>query len=145
MTDPTPAEARAALAELDHSRATLARGLEAPFVRHLAYAATTAMLVLAITSSRFQAFVGIGALGIVAILQWDRKRYGVFINGYRAGKTLPVTIGLMVVLIGAILIALWSRNHGEPWAGYVAVAVAFFGSLAASYIWQAVYKREMGA
>lgn len=145
MDDVTPADARAALADLDNSRAELATSMDAPFVRHLVYALIMSVLVLAITSSKFQAFTAIGVLGIVMIMQWDRKRYGVFINGYRAGKTLSVTIAQLVVLLGAIFAALWGRGNDQAWAGYVAVAVTFVASLGASYIWQAVYKREMGA
>jgi hypothetical protein len=145
MIDLTPDDARSALADLDRNRAELATSMDAPFLRHFVFAVTAPAMVLAATSPRLIGLTALGLLMVVGILHWDRKRYGVFINGYRRGRTLPVTLALLLALMGSVFVAAGVREHGQLWIGYAAAAFAFVAALAASYAWQAAYKREMGA
>ncbi len=145
MTDPTPEEAQAALASLEQSRARLAREMEVPFLRHLAFAAIVAIMVLAVGLRALQGLAPLGVVGLVLLIQWDRRRYGVFINGYRRGATLPLTLGLFLFMVAAMSASLWGREHGHPWIGFASAGASFLVALGASYGWHAIYRREMGA
>ncbi len=117
-----PIEARAALDSIDDVQRDLAlKATYCPPWRHAAFGAVMALLVLgqgfdiAIMAPLF----AVAMLAVVLLVADDRRRYGLFINGYRKGRTLPVTLALL----GA--------------------AIAFGVAVAASIAWSRIYRREL--
>ena len=82
---------------------------------------------------------------VMAIVQSDRRRTGMFINGYRRGKTLWLTLGLLVVIVGLVMLSIRAGDRGETVMVVLISAIAFLVSVGASIAWQRIFLREMGA
>jgi hypothetical protein len=77
---------------------------------------------------------------------WDRKRTGMFINGYREGRTRPLTFGLLAITLSIMGVCIWLKDGmGIVWAPLVGGLVVAVVAYAASTIWQGIYRRELAA
>jgi hypothetical protein len=139
------------LSALDAKRAAevqMARAATCPPWRHALFGLLMGGLV---ASPAFEMTTRITILVVIlccipVIIQSDRKRMGMFINGYRRGKTRIVALGVLAVVLGLYAISvvrgLDHHDHIAPLLlGAVAVVVATLGSI----LWQRVFVREMGA
>jgi hypothetical protein len=140
-----------AASALDAKRAAevqMARAANCPPWRHAVFGLLMGALVASPafdTVPRFAILILILAC-IPVIIHSDRKRMGMFINGYRRGKTLLVTIPLLLVELSlyfvSIVRGLDHHDHTTPLLlGVIAIAIGIGGSL----LWQRVFVREMGA
>ena len=140
-----------ALSALDakrHAEAQMAKAAACPPWRHAAFGLMMGGLV---ASPAFDMAVRMGILVILLalipiIIHSDRKRMGMFINGYRRGKTRIVAISILVVELSlyavAVVRGLDHNDHVTPLLlGAAGVVIGIFGSM----IWQRVFVREMGA
>lgn len=135
-----------ALAFIEQSREKLAAASETPPARHVAFALLMGVLVASPMlpfSLRVAALVGIFA-ATLWIIRWDRRRMGMFINGYRAGKTRWVTVALLLVILPLHVASIWLSLAPATWwaplpLGFVAVVLAYGGSL----WWCRVFRREL--
>lgn len=135
-----------ALAFIEQSRVKLAAATETPPLRHAAFAALMGALVASPAVPfpfRFLVLVAIFA-AVAWIVRWDRRRMGIFVNGYRAGKTRWVTAALLLAVLPLYLIAMWlSLDHAIWWAplplGLAAAVIAYGGSV----WWCWVFRREL--
>ncbi len=81
------------------------------------------------------------AAGVAAV---DRKRRGVFINGWRSGRTLWVTLVMVGLATVLGLFGLWlSLERGLAWAPIAIGAVLLPVGTVASKVWEQVYRREL--
>ena len=84
-------------------------------------------------------------LGLVPlIMHADRKRTGMFINGYRRGRTRLVTFAIIAIVTGLNIVGMYrflefGDRHAVMLLSAVAVAVGWIGSL----IWQRVFLDEL--
>ncbi|MBV2149818.1 hypothetical protein KRZ98_16350 [Sphingobium sp. AS12] len=142
-----PEDARAALDDIADMRRELAlKATDCPFWRHAVFAAITAVLVLASGLEWLpQAALSIAGLaGVAWVAADDRRRYGMFINGYRKGLTLPVTMALLAAMLGAVAFEYYARFTGLSLAVKLGIAaIAFLVALEASYAWNRAYCREL--
>lgn len=135
-----------ALAFIEQSRVKLAAATETPPLRHAAFAALMGVLVASPAVPvpfRFLVLVAIFAAA-AWIVRWDRRRMGLFVNGYRAGKTRWVSGALLVAVLPLYLIATWLTLDLAIWwaalpLGLVAAAMAYGGSV----WWCRVFRREL--
>ena len=142
----SPAQARAALDSAGAARAHLATLGMCPPWRHGAFGAVMALLI---GGAGFPLPVQMGCTpvalaGIALIVSYDRRRYGVFINGYRRGATRPVVAVLLLAIIALLFLQIHLREQGV--ALWVPLAVAGAGFLVAvfgSIWWSRVFRREM--
>ena len=85
-------------------------------------------------------------VGVALVVQSDRKRLGMFVNGYRRGKTRIVTFAMLAVILPlyavSAYVALRYEDHLTP---LLLGAVAFVFAYASSVVWQRVFRRELGA
>ena len=141
-------EARAALAAKGNAEQNLAALALCPPWRHAAFAATMAALVAACGVPLAFRFV-ILALVFVAIgliVQSDRRRLGVFINGYRRGKTRLVTFPMLAIILALYLASFhFGVTLGRPDISMALALVAFVVGYIGSTLWQRVFVRELGA
>lgn len=144
---PTSTDAAEALDAMRASQARLAAAANCPPERHLAFAGLFGGLVatpaLPVTWSLIAE--GVILLGIVLVVRWDRRRTGMFINGYRSGRTRPVTFGMLAVFLILYSASMWlAREHGIYWAplplGVIAAAAGYYASI----LWQRTFRRELG-
>jgi len=141
-------QARAALAGVREAESGLAATMVLPGWYHLAFGAVMAGIVLSTALDQPLAascFVG-SMLGVVALGRYNRKRFGIFVNGWRAGRTRMVASVLALGLWGLIGWIMTSR-HGanRDTVALVAGAVAFVGSGIASVVWMRVWRAELAS
>ena len=80
----------------------------------------------------------------VLIVRRDRLRDGFFVSGYRPGRTLPVTIALLVTSFGALHAAIVLKaDKGLVWAPIAVGLVFAVLATAASILWERVYRQEL--
>lgn len=142
----SPAEARAALDSAGAARAHLAALGMCPPWRHAAFGAVMALLVGGVGFElQVQTACTVLALaGVAVIASYDRRRYGVFINGYRRGATLKVSIGLVIAMLAMIVLQISLRDRHASTAVHLWIALAAFGiGTYGSVIWGRVFRREM--
>jgi hypothetical protein len=139
-------EAAAALAAMQDSRDRLAKAADCPPERHLVFALLLGGVVAAQAAPPMGTMLIEGLLGLAVflVIAWDRKRTGMFINGYRAGRTRPLTFALLAVTLAIGGVGVWLKvSLGLVWApvvcGGVVAVVAFLMSAA----WQRIYRREL--
>ena len=139
-------DARAALAEVEQAKGRLAADYDYPFSRHLAFGALMGLLVgsPALGTPGSVLVLPFVMAGVVLVQRWDRARTGSFLNGWRAGRTLPIS--LVAVLVNVILFAIGARyaQQGMTWVPLALAFVATAFGVAVSYAWQRVYLRELG-
>lgn len=140
-------EARAALAAKGQAQRDLARITDCPPWRHALVGVVMAALVASPalpTPLRFGVMVLV-LVGIAGIVASDRRRTGVFVNGYRRGRTLIVSIVMLVALSGLFMASARAGLAGDALTPLLLAAVAFVVAIAGSVIWQRVFVAELEA
>lgn len=144
-------ESSEALSALDAKRQAqmqMARAATCPPWRHALFGLMMGGLIASPAfdiKARFAILILLLAL-VPMIIHSDRKRMGMFINGYRRGKTLLVTLPLLLIELSLYFVSLVRglEHHDRTTPlllGMLGVAIGIAGS----YLWQRVFVREMGA
>jgi hypothetical protein len=139
---------RLALAAKQHAEAQMARAATCPPWRHAIFGLMMGALV---ASPAFEMPIRLAILVLMLccipiIVQSDRKRMGMFINGYRRGKTRVVAIGILAIELSLYAVAvIRGLNHQDHITPLLLGAVATLVGLAGSILWQRVFVSEMGA
>ena len=140
-------EAKAALEDVSAAERRLAEvGAPYPLWRHAAFGAVMGGLVMSQgLAMPWGTLLFVAAMGSVAWLTIDdRRRYGVFVSGYRMGKTLPLTLALLVATVGGMFLMIRARTAGEGLDVRAAIAGAvFLVAFGASLWWTRIYTREL--
>ena len=146
---PNPTEAAEALAAVHASRRAILEAGKArwPWSRHAAGAALISGFVAANAAPPLLALpidlVLAAAIGLIIAV--DKARTGVFVNGWRAGPTRPVVIGITLAYLTLQAVCLWLKFDRGLWqaplaGGIVLFPIALFGSK----LWEIVYRRDLG-
>jgi hypothetical protein len=93
--------------------------------------------------------ITLGILGVSLLYRYWTQSSGLSVNGYRAGTTRTITLGLAAALVILLAAGLLLREQlGLSWApfacGAVAVPVAAFASTAWDRAWRAQIRRGEG-
>ncbi len=141
--DPNPHEA---LASIQAARAEIGRDLDYPIWWDFAYGGVLAAIVAsqglpAPWSTTVFIFC---MLGVVLMVQWWKKRFGWWVNGYsprRAGKVAWV---LVVFMMAMLALALWTRLFDGPaWAPWVAAAATWIVAGFSGRLWMRAYRKDL--
>lgn len=139
-------EAAAALADVGRTEHRLAERTHWPFHRHAMFGLAEGLLVagvaqpLAITSA-----ITVAALALIIVcIAEDRRRHGMFVSGWQAGATRPLTIGLLlfVVVMLAASVAIRETAAAQP-LGFGLGAFAFAVCTWASLRWERIYRAQL--
>jgi hypothetical protein len=140
-------EARAALDAKTLAERDLARIATCPPWRHAAFAAIeTALVASPLTAGIGQLVIFVAIIvGVLLIVRSDRRRLGVFVNGYRRGRTRRVVVPLVLAMLGLFMLSsvaalIWHR----PLVSILCAAITFPACYFGSVIWQRVFRRELG-
>jgi len=139
--------AQAALDEMGAAERRLAlEGPDYPLWRHAAFGGAMALIILgqgfAVPWSLL--ILVFAMAGIGALVADDRRRYGVFVNGYRKGRTLPLTLLLLALMLGAMAAEIYARRSGLSLGVKLGIAGAsFLIAVGASLWWTRIYQREL--
>lgn len=139
-------QARAAIAAMNTASARLAARTRWPLWRH---AAVGVMMGLLIAAQAFGSPVRIAAdaaviVAALVLVRRDRTVDGMFVNGWRKGRTLAVTLLMIAGVLGALIMVRRLAPFDPVVLAGIALAVMIW-TTALSYLWQAVYQRELGA
>jgi len=141
-------QARMALMAKGAAEQDLARLAACPPWRHAVFAGMMAALVATPAVPlplRFGLLVLILA-SIALVVQSDRRRLGVFVNGYRRGKTRLVTFPLLAVILTLYAISCYAAlDRSQRMISLALAAASLVIGYAGSVIWQRVFVRELGA
>lgn len=140
-------EALAALDAKQDAEQRLAAAADCPPWRHAIFAALMAAMVAApVLPSAWQMGVLAALLVTVPlIVRSDRRRTGMFVNGYRRGRTMAVTL----LILGANMVLYTTSLYravelGDHRTGLLLAPIAFAIAYAGSTLWMRVFRREMG-
>ena len=140
-------QARLALESKSAAERDLSRLALCPPWRHAAFAATEAALVATPALVLPLRFVVLALVGIAVwmIVRSDRRRLGVFINGYRRGRTRLVTFPMLAIFLGLYLSSVhFGLTRQLPAICVVLAGVAFVVGYVGSMLWQRVFVHELG-
>ena len=141
-------DAASALDAKRQAEVQMARAATCPPWRHALFGL---MMGALIASFAFEFVIRTAILVLVLaaipiIVRSDRKRMGMFINGYRRGKTRWVAFGILLVWLPLYAIAvhygLTLHDHVVP---LLLGALGFVIGTIGSMLWQRVFVSEMGA
>lgn len=145
--DPIRAEqARQALDAMRMTKTQLADLGNCPPWRHAAFGGVMALLNFSLCFGQpiQVALFVLSMAGVALIAAWDRRRYGVFVNGYRRGRTRMFTFGLLAVMLLLLALQVWLRREGVSiWVGVAVAGVTFVVATAASVFWNRIFRAEM--
>lgn len=142
----TAGVAQAALEEVRVARARMAQRVACPPYKHAVFGALFGSIVAAQAGPPQVVFGVEAAVVAVAIAMFVliRRRMGVFVNGYRKGRTRPVAIGLVIFYATALGAAGWFKAaHNLAWPALVLGVIMFGVGAWASMVWQRIYQREL--
>lgn len=138
--------AREALSSIHDTQVDLGEAVRCPLWRHALFGAIVAAYVAAPALGSPDMFYGLAVLAIVIVVVFltDRRRSGLFVNGYRPGRTRPVAFGMLAVMLGLYMTGLYaSFELGRGWVPLVLGVVAGPLGVWASLMWQSAYLTEM--
>ena len=142
-------EAREALAQVSATQVRMAEVVvNYPPWRHALFGALFFVLLGSITISSTVQFASAPFifLAVYLIVRSDRARMGVFVNGYRRGATLPLSLIMLAVMAGLIIGAMELRVQGYSPGAKLALATAAFAiATLFSIYWQRIYVLELKA
>ena len=141
-----PNEAATALEGVDRTERKLAQHAHWPFRRHAMFGLGEGLLIAALAQPMS---IGGGmiavAIALFVICMWDdRRRHGMFVSGWQPGRTLPLTVMLLLFVVAMAVVSLAVRDGeaAQP-LGYLAGLVTFAVCTAASLRWQKIYRVEL--
>jgi hypothetical protein len=144
MTD--TASALKALEDAQSARAQVGQRLTCPPHMHAAFGLLLGTLIAG-QALPWQGTIAVMLLCFCAgawMYQWQRKRMGFFVNGYRRGRTRRVAVGLVVFVEIVLFTSLWLKlGQHIDWAPLVGGALVFPVGVAGSYAWQAAYRADL--
>jgi hypothetical protein len=141
-------EVLSALAAKKQAEAQMAKAAHCPLWRHAVFGLLMGGLV---ASPAFPLAIRTLLLVLILasipiIINSDRKRMGMFISGYRRGKTRVVVVGILIVELAlyglSVYYGLALNDHRTPLLlGFAGFLIGTVGSV----IWQHIFVREMRA
>jgi hypothetical protein len=142
-----PIEARAALDGMNDAQRELAlKATQCPPWRHAAFGLVMAMLVggIGFGPAIQMPLLALAMVGVALLVADDRRRYGLFVNGYRRGRTLPLTLALLGAMVATGAGEIHAREAGLSLGTKFGLAgIAFAVAVIASVAWSRVYRREL--
>lgn len=139
-----PNDALAAMQAAQHSAA---RRAVAPAWYHGALGLLTGGMVAMIAAPPLAqaAYFAVFFAGLLLLVSAYRKKTGVWVSGFRAGRTAWVTVGALLLTALAVIAAMYV-SHDAPLPGPFIAAGVFVAIIitAAGYAWEAAYRKDLG-
>ncbi len=146
MAPPSPADAARMLAEVNAAKSEMARRAVAPVWYHPALG----LLIGGLVAVQGQPlwilgpYYGVFVLGLVGLVRAYRAHTGVWVNGYRKGRTMIVSLGLAALIVAIMLASTWLvRTRGLTMAPFIAGVLATLVTTAGGFLWEIAYRRDL--
>jgi hypothetical protein len=134
------------LAEVQAANAELARRAVAPVWYHPALGLLAGGMVVALNAPApwAMAYNVVFLVGCGLLVLAYRRKTGLWINGYRKGRTRWIAVGLGVGFAALALGGVWlKREHGLDWAPWAGGAAVFVLATIAGFGWEAAFRRDL--
>jgi hypothetical protein len=134
------------LAEVQAANTELAKRAVAPVWYHPALGLLSGGMVLALNASTAWAVVysGVFVVGIGLLVLAYRRKTGLWINGYRKGRTRWVAIGLAAAFPAIGVASVWlQRERGLDWSPWAGAGAVFVLTTIAGFAWEAAFRRDL--
>jgi hypothetical protein len=147
MPSPSRSEHQAALDAIQAANRQMAARAEVPAWRHaiLGVLAGGLVAVQAAPIVWRMAYYAAYCVGLFLFVRAYRRHTGMWIPGYRAGRTRWVAVGAAALVAALFLGAIWAATEqgliGAYYAGALLVALCV---TAAGHVWQWAYRRDLG-
>lgn len=134
------------LAEVEAANADLAERAKAPAWYHPALGLLIGGLC-AVQAASVAVMIGyyvVFLVGMALLIRAYKRHTGMWIGGYRAGRTRLVAVGLAVITTGLMLLSAWLFRERHE-----AVAPLVFGGLIAvfvtigGFVWEAAFRADL--
>ena len=134
------------LAEVDAAQADMAQRAKAPTWYHPALGLLIGGLI-AVQGQPTPVMLGFYAAyiaGLALLMRAYKRHTGLWINGYRAGRTRWVAIGLAALGMLGALISVWLlRERGLTQAPLVFGAIVAIIVTVGGFVWEAAYRADL--
>jgi hypothetical protein len=140
-------EAREALGAMQGATTKFGETFDCPPWRHAVFGTVMGALVLSVSLPEpwHWGLFALAMLSLIPIVRSDRRRNGAFVNGWRVGRTLPVTILVALFMGGMMMLSISGRHDPVPSPrGMIAALLAFGGGMLFSIVWKRIYMAELG-
>jgi len=140
------AEALRALEQTEAMRREVAQRTECPPRWHIAFGLLLATIAAGqATPLPYNVCIEVFCIIAVAVFaRAQRRRIGFFVNGWRQGRTLPVTFALLAYFMLIYWAGLWLKFNTHIWWAPLAAAILIFpGAVYGSYARQRAFRAEM--
>ncbi len=142
-------EARAALDETTaYGRAAAGRIPEsAPWYEAMWLGAIGGLVISMVLPIPFNVLsIALVTFGLGRIMTAYQERYGVWVSGYRAGRTRTIAVLLAVFVCTVMLTVFYLRQaHGLIWPGFVGAAVTVVAGFVGGRVWMRAYRKSVSA
>ncbi|MEN3972466.1 hypothetical protein WJS89_07270 [Sphingomicrobium sp. XHP0235] len=140
-------DARAALDLVSRSDRKMVGQTGWPLWRHAAFGLVQALFVLAwgLPVAAMAATIVVAIAATSWIVHDDRRRYGMFVDGWSSSAARPATWASVALFVGALAILFAAGDGPNHWSPIVPIvtAVVFVGSTLLSIWWQKLYHADM--
>jgi hypothetical protein len=134
------------LAEVETANAELAQRARAPLWYHPALGLLMGGLaaVAGQPTPVILAYEAVMLVGLWLLVQAYKRRTGMWVSGYRKGRTRWVAFSLAAACAAVTILSLWLRRaHDIAWAPYVGGMVIFVLATAGGLLWEAAFRRDL--
>jgi hypothetical protein len=134
------------LAEVEAARGDLAHRARAPIWYHpvLGLLAGGLLAVQAAPLAARIAYLPLFAVGLILLVRAYRRKTGMWVSGFRAGRTRWVAVALLVAIWATMGVALWLEwqvgLRGALLVGGLIVTVA---TTIQGFVWEAAFRRDL--
>ncbi|WP_297513111.1 hypothetical protein [uncultured Caulobacter sp.] len=139
-------DARTMLAEIEAAKADLAERARAPVWYHptLGLLAGGMVAIQGQPSTLKVAYTGLFVLGVALLVRAYKRHTGLWVGGFRAGRTRWVAIGMAVLIALCGFLALWlARHRGMSEAPLVFGAIIAAIVTVAGHVWEAAFRADL--
>lgn len=134
-----------ALASIREARGAVPGDMKYPFTYDLAYGAVCGLLVAGQGLPQPWSFLVlvVSLVGLALMVQFWRRRFGWWVNGYSPRRARRVAIGLAVILIALMAVSIWGRVTGLWWIALTTGPAGFVAAILGGRVWMQVWKAEL--
>ena len=147
MSPITETERLQALAAIEATNRQMAERAKAPGWYHWALGLLVGGMVAAQEAPYpwMVAYYPIFLAGLALLMRAYKRHTGMWIPGYRAGRTRWVAVGGAALIGGLMIAAVWLRREEGVQGACLAAGVLTVGLVTAQgYLWEKAYRRDLG-
>ena len=138
-------EALSALDAVGETDRKMAERMRWPMWYHASFGLAEGLIVTGLSSEEPGTTAAAAGIAMIGLLGWQTRKSGMFVSGFRGGRTRPLTWAIIAFLLVAIAVGILAvREH--PNELQLAIGLGAIVTLVltlASMWWERIYRREV--